>query len=393
MDWTDCSARPLAFGKRLGIFARRTPTTSSRPVVASGPEAASPPPARRWNAMAAAVLAIVCGIIVWSLYRPRANEARLVSLQHCPQRVMGTTCEITVVVQADQRQAGGESLRAAESALRDIEARMSVFLEGSEMWNLNSARAGQKVPLSPPVMDVLGASREIHAASNGAFDITVLPLVRLWKQAGKDNRLPSAVEIAAARNSSSWEQIELLEGGALKRSDSACLDLGGIAKGYAVDRAVEILRAKGARGGVVNLGGNLRCFGRREDGRAWEVAVLDPFGVREGNTLLSLEVGEAAVCTSAHYHRYAIIGGKNYSHILNPSTGWPAGDVASATVVAPTCMQADGWATALCVLGVEGFKLLPAGAEAMLVVGTPSSHTLRMTEGFRKFLPPEGKGN
>jgi thiamine biosynthesis lipoprotein len=261
------------------------------------------------------------------------------------------------------------------------------------MWNLNSAKAGQKVSLSPPVIDVLGASREIHADSNGAFDITVLPLVRLWKQAGKDNRLPSAGEIAAARNASSWEQIELVEGGALKRTDSACLDLGGIAKGYAVDRAVEILRAKGARGGVVNLGGNLRCFGRREDGQAWDVAVLDPFGAREETTLLSLEVGEAAVCTSAHYHRYVIIEGKRYSHIIDPVTGWPAGSVASATVVAPTCMEADGWATALCVLGVEGLELLPAGVEAMLVVGTPGSHALRMTDGFRKFLPPGGKGS
>ena len=344
--------------------------------------------------MAAVGFVIACGIIVWNLCRLGGNGAELVSLQHFPKQVMSTTCEITVVVRADQKQAARDALRAAEASLRDVEARMSVFLEGSELWNLNSAKAGEKVFLSPAVMEVLRASREMHAASSGAFDITVLPLVRLWKQAGKDNRLPSAGEIAAARNSSSWEHIELLEGGAVKRSDSACLDLGGIAKGYAVDRAVETLRAKGANAGVVNLGGNLRCFGRRGDGRAWEVAVLDPFGAGEGKTLLSLEVGEAAVCTSAHYHRYVIIDGKRYSHIIDPVTGWPADvAVASATVVAPTCMQADGWATTLCVLGVEGLKLLPAGVEAMLVVGTPASHALRMTDGFRRFLPPDGKGN
>jgi len=345
--------------------------------------------------MAVAAFVIVCGIIVWIVCRLAGGGTGLVSLRRFPERVMGTQCEITVVVRAGQEQTARDALRAAEAGLRDVEARMSVFLEGSELWNLNSAKAGEKVSLSPPVMEVLRASRALHAASHGAFDITVLPLVRLWKQAGKDNRLPSAGEISVARNSSSWEQIELLEGGVAKRSDSVCLDLGGIAKGYAVDRAVEILRSKGANAGVVNLGGNLRCFGRREDGGAWEVAVLDPFGAREGKTLLNLKVGEAAVCTSAHYYRYVTIGGKTFSHILDPATGRPAAAaaVASATVVAPTGMQADGWATALCVLGADGLHLLPAGVEAMLVVGTPSSHTLHRTEGFRKFLPPEGNGN
>ena len=385
----------FGFGDRLGIFEHLTPSSPSRPPASSGFAAAPPPGPRQRKAMAVAAFVIVCGIIVWIVCRLAGGGTGLVSLRRFPERVMGTQCEITVVVRAGQEQTARDALRAAEAGLRDVEARMSVFLEGSELWNLNSAKAGEKVSLSPPVMEVLRASRALHAASHGAFDITVLPLVRLWKQAGKDNRLPSAGEISVARNSSSWEQIELLEGGVAKRSDSVCLDLGGIAKGYAVDRAVEILRSKGANAGVVNLGGNLRCFGRREDGGAWEVAVLDPFGAREGKTLLNLKVGEAAVCTSAHYYRYVTIGGKTFSHILDPATGRPAAAaaVASATVVAPTGMQADGWATALCVLGADGLHLLPAGVEAMLVVGTPSSHTLHRTEGFRKFLPPEGNGN
>ena len=354
----------------------------------------APAARRRWRKGAAAAgVVLICGAIAWILCRPGHDGSELVSLQHFPERIMSTDCEITVVTRADQKPNAHEALRAAEAALRDVETKMSVFLEGSELWELNSAKAGQKVPLSPPVMEVLRASRDIHAATDGAFDITVLPLVRLWKQAGKNNRLPSADEIAAARNASTWAQIELLDGAAVKHSGSACVDLGGIAKGYAVDLAVERLRSKGVQAGVVNLGGNLRCFGQRQDGRAWEVAVLDPFMVREGKTLMSLEVGPAAVCTSAHYHRYVTIGGKSFSHIVDPTTGWPAGQIASATVVAPTTTQADGWSTALCVLGVEGLKLVPAGVEAMVIVGTPQEHTIRMTEGFHRFLPPNAKLN
>jgi thiamine biosynthesis lipoprotein len=192
-------------------------------------------------------------------------------------------------------------------------------------------------------------------------------------------------EVAAARQASNWDQIELLEDGAVKRSDSANLDLRSIAHAYAVDRSADTLIALQGRGGVVRLGGNLRCFGRREDDALWPVDVLDPFAPRQDKALLTLAVGDGAVCTHSQYYNYVVINGRSYRRILNPATGWPVSGVASATVVAPSCLQAAGWATALSVLGEGGLKLLPPGVEAMVVVGTPKSSKILVSDGFQKY--------
>ncbi|HUT58834.1 MAG TPA: FAD:protein FMN transferase [Phycisphaerae bacterium] len=327
--------------------------------------------------------------VLWLLWGAGA-EPKL--YRHSPRLLMSTDCEITIVLRADQRRLARRALQQAERALRDVEARMSVYTQHTELWNLNAAPAGRTVPLSPQTLEALRASRELHAASRGAFDVTVLPLVRLWKQAGRNGRLPTEAQIAAARAAATWEQITLLEDGAVKDSNTACVDLGGIAKGYAVDRAVEALKGLGVPSGIVNLGGNLRCFGRRADGEPWQVDVRDPFAPSEDKAMATLHVADAAVCTSAHYHRFSVIGGRRYSHILDPATGRPTERTASVTVVAPTCMQADGWATALSVLGPEGLKLLPNGMEAMLVVGEPATHKTHATEGFRKHMA-EGPGD
>jgi thiamine biosynthesis lipoprotein len=304
---------------------------------------------------------------------------------------MSPDCEILLVLRGDQKELAREALHQAEMELRDVEGRATELQDRSEIAALNSAAAGVKVPLSPPVMEILRGAKDLHAATQGAFDVTILPLVRLWTQDGAEGRLPSADEVTAERKSSTWDQIELLPNGAVKRADSAGVDLMGLARGYAADRAAETLLALGARGGVVNLGSRLRCFGRRENGELWNVDVSDPFA-KEPKTLLSLAVGDAGVCTLARYYSYTIINGKSYSHIINPATGWPTSSVASATVIAPTCMQADGWATALCVLGDAGLKLLPPGVEAMLVVGTPQSHKLHVSDGFQRYRVLVTKG-
>jgi thiamine biosynthesis lipoprotein len=328
-------------------------------------------------------LAVVAAIVVVMLILGGAG-GKLDRYEHRPKLLLSPDCQILLVMRDDQKEPARGALYQAEAALRDVESRVTELQEGSEIALLNSAKAGQRVPLSPPIMEALRAARELHAASHGAFDVTIRPLLRLWEQAAKEGRLPSADEIAAARKASAWDQIELFEGGVVKRTDTAGVDLGGMAKGLAADRATETLQALGAKGGVVRLGGVLRCFGRREDGEAWPVDVLDPFA-KDGKALMALAVGDAATCTYTPYYRYYVIGGRSYGHVLDPGTGWPVSGVAAATVVAPSAAQAESWATALCVLGDGGLKLLPAGVEAMLVVGTPQSHKVHVSDSFQRF--------
>jgi len=321
--------------------------------------------------------------------------------------LMGTTAMLAAVVAPRHAAEAEPLLREAEQTLRRVEARMSTWLDDSETGRLNAAPAGRHVPLSPEVLGLLRTARQAAVDTGGAFDVTCRPLIELWREAGKTGRLPTDAELAAARAASSWDLIELdakrlsvkgsdpldIRGrtplrigskGAVKRSDTARVDLGGIAKGYAIDRALDVLKRDGRlEGGLVDVGGDLACFGQPPSGDRWVVDVQNPFGA---GVLLRLRIPGGAVCTSGGYARYVEIAGRRYSHILDPRTGRPADAARSVTVVAPTAVTADVWATALSVLGVEGLARLPEGVEALVVEGAEDAPRVRSTPGFRGLL-------
>ncbi len=295
-------------------------------------------------------------------------------------QVMATDAEVTVVLSRSRKEA--EALGAAEEALRRVDALMSDFDPESEIGRLNAAGAGP-VRLSEPVRRVLASVRRYHGLTNGAFDVTCRPLVELWRRGG---RVPGAEELRAAREGSNWRLLELSASGAVKKGAGVRVDLGGIAKGYAVDRAVEELRIAGAAGALVNAGGDLAVFGRPPEGGAWRVAVRHPF--KPGASCAVLSISSGAVCTSGNYEKYVEIGGKRYGHVIDPRSGLPAEGTCSATVAAPSAAAADAWATALSVLGTAGLELLASepGAEAMVVGGSAEAPKVEMTPGFRALL-------
>ncbi len=333
----------------------------------------------RYGLVAAVVLLV--GIGLWQTRRGARRGAAVLVRE--PARVMGTTCTLTAVPGPEGVASAEAALRDAEAALRAVEARMSVWIAGSEISRFNQAPAGEDVALSADTLEVLRAARRGAVQTRGAFDVTCGPLIELWRRAGSLDRLPTEAELAGARAASSWRLVHLDEDGARKDSGEARVDLGGIAKGYGTDRAVESLRRAGVEAGVVDVGGDLRCFGHPPDKDRWPVDIRDPF--RPG-TIGALLVGDAAVCTSGNYARFAVIEGKRYSHIIDPRTGSPAEAAPSVTVVAPTAMAADMWATALSVLGREGLPLLPAGMEALLVLGTPEEPRIVCTPGAVELL-------
>ena len=301
-------------------------------------------------------LAVLVAVGKW---RIEAGQAvRDISVVRRPHGVMGTVCTLAAVVPENELQAARDALVEAESRLRNAEARMSNWLDDSEVSRLNATGAGVVLPLSPEMRRVIDAARIAFEDTAGSFDITCRPQMDLWRRAGESGQLPGEVQRNTCRSDSNWELVQLTERGIIKRSDTVCIDLGGIAKGYAIDRAVDCLREAGVCGGMVELGGDLACFGRQADGQPWHVEIRHPHRL---DSLARLHIVDRAVATSGNYERYTEIEGRRYSHIVDPRTCLPADAAESVTVVAPTAMTADIWATAISVLGVRGLTNLQAG--------------------------------
>ncbi len=295
-------------------------------------------------------------------------------------------------------------LPAAKAAVAEVfsrvEREMSLFRAGSDVSRLNAAAGAGAVAVGAGTAAVLDYALRVARESGGAFDPAVGPLMRLWgfRDVAPPAATPSPGEIAAALALSGWTNVWLAPAAAGEetreaalRLPGASLDLGGIAKGHAVDLAWERLRQAGHDDFLVNLGGNMRGRGNPAPRRrGWRVAVQDPFDRRSWAGTLTLRDGEA-VATSGGYERFVTIGARRVPHILDPRTGRPpAAGVASVSVLAPSAMEADALSTALFVLGpAEGRRLLAAhpGCEAIYVMDNEPADVL-LTAGLAgRFRP------
>lgn len=348
------------------------------------------------------------------------------------REVMGTLATITVIAPGGSDAVG--PMEAAFAALDSVNARMSAYRPESDIGRLNRAGAGERVAVDPATFEVLQYARQCGELSSGAFDVTVGPLVALWREAAGRDRLPTQVELASTLARVGLQHLGL---DADRREvwlerDGMRIDLGGIAKGYGIDRAVAVLQSQGIEAGIVEVGGDLRCFGRIPQGligrqatlpvrtlrrkgdgpvgagdearppegffpglrrteaaplaprRPWPLGIQSPFAEE---LLGKIVVSEGAVATSGHYRRYESIAGERYSHILDPRTGWPVGNPASVTVIADDALTADALATSITVLGThDGLVLADSlpGVEAAVVEGTPEQPIIHRSAGFPK---------
>jgi thiamine biosynthesis lipoprotein len=242
-------------------------------------------------------------------------------------------------------------------AIAEVEAELSVFLTNSVVSRLNRGETIE-VPERCHAAAVIRFALETAEASGGAFDPTVGPLLHTWGFRGGGGAFPSFSVISNALASVGWWRVCLKPAGQGRvriSAGGAEIDLGGIAKGYAVDLAVDRLVEAGRTDFIVNLGGNIRVYGVPATGRAdWNIAVRDPSGRHSPIPLpRRLRSGEA-VATSGSYERFVEIGGRRYSHIIDPRTGLPVDNgLGSVSVIAPSAMAADACSTTLFVLGRE----------------------------------------
>ncbi|MDO3378396.1 FAD:protein FMN transferase [Geoalkalibacter halelectricus] len=284
--------------------------------------------------------------------------------------LMGTVVEINVLDQ-DARRAQA-AVEAAFAEMARIEELMSVQRPDSEVARLG--RAEQSLAVSTETAEVLALGLEIARRSAGAFDPSLGRLKALWDLEGDAPRIPEQAAIAAALEGIGPQALRLEGLRVYKAHPELVVDLGGIAKGYAVDRAVAVLEQAGIASASVNAGGDLRLLGGRGE-RPWRIGIQHP---REaGEVLTILELSDRAVVTSGDYERYFEQDGRRYHHIFDPRTGFPADAVQSVTLVADSAMLADALATAVFVLGPrQGLDLVGEfpGVEVLIVDAAGALH-------------------
>ena len=267
---------------------------------------------------------------------------------------MGT--EFRVVLWARTAARAEAASAAAFARLHALDAALSDYDRESELSRLSRATdAGAPtgpLPVSPALHDVLARAREVSELSGGAFDVTVGPYVRLWRRAFRRRELPSPERLAAARRSVGFAHVRLDARARTVelRVPAMRLDLGGIAKGYALDAMLDELAARGASSALVDGGGDIAVSDPPPGRDGWNVAV-DPTGTPENR--LRLTLAQAAIATSGDTGRFVEIEGVRYSHLVDPRDGAALSRRIAATVVAARGATADAWASALCVLGPE----------------------------------------
>lgn len=304
---------------------------------------------------------------------------------------MGTTWQVTYLPPAGIALDRNRVLERLELRLEAVNDSMSTWRQDSEISRFNHAAVGEWFPLSAGFVDVLQTALMIGTASAGAYDVTVSPLVELWGFGPGPPRsdVPPASEIVTQRERVGQQHLELDPGGArLRKQRAVALDLSSIAKGYAVDLLAQELLAQQIDNFLVEVGGEMRVAGSSPRGDAWRVAIERPIGGAR-SVALTLPLTDAAIATSGDYRNYFEVEGKRYSHSIDPRSGYPvAHDLVSVTVIAEDCTSADGWATALEVLGAEAALALAEerGLAVYLMRRSPEGIVSSYSSAFAPWL-------
>jgi len=300
---------------------------------------------------------------------------------------MGTQYNVKVVADELDDDAKLAIHTTIRSVVDRVNSAMSTYDPGSEVSVFNREEVGT-LAVSEPVASVVEAALEVAEASGGAFDVTVGPLVDAWGfGATGPESLPTDQEIRTLRQRVGWRKLSVdLEAGTISKAVSGLrIDLSAIAKGYAVDQVLLELNDVGYEDVMVEIGGEVRTSGKNPQQTVWQIGVERPDSIaRRAGQVIALN--EGALATSGDYRNFYEIDGRRISHTIDPRSGRPIEHrLASVSVVAPTCMMADAWATALNVLGPDG------GLQTAEAQGLAAYFIVREEDGFRELRSSEWK--
>lgn len=355
-------------------------------------------------------------IVIVAVFLVLSTRPRLYSFQG---KVMGTTYNVSYVATLFSHPVKDVS-RVVHDALSDVDQRMSTYKPDSELMQFNRAPVGEPFVLSSDIVQLVQEAQEISDISDGAYDITVGPLVNLWgfgptqwaavKESHDDSdshqlanapefvkwiedqypgHIPDETAIQEALAKVGYQSLTVdTEGSTLTREKELFVDLSSIAKGYGVDRAAAALRAQGIEDFMVEVGGEVLVQGVKPNGKLWRLAVIGPEMGKNGVSAL-VEPLDKALATSGDYLNFFEVDGKRYSHTINPVTGWPeAKRVAEVAVIADTSARADALATMFMVLGDEkGLELANRlGIAARFAYYTDEGFETVTSEAFKPYL-------
>lgn len=265
--------------------------------------------------------------------------------------LMGSSFEITVV--AEDEDFAKESLAIAKKEIIRIENLISSWDQKSETSRINRNAGIAAVEVSKELFDLIFRAQQISKLSSGAFDLTFAAIDKLWNFDGRESEMPNPDTLKASVFNIGYQLIELDEESltVFLPKKGMKIGFGAIGKGYAADRAKQLLVERGVLGGIINASGDMNTWGTKPDGSSWTIGIVNPMNNKKVFSWFSLE--HNAVVTSGDYEKFTQINGRRYSHIIDPRTGIPSQGIVSCTVFAGKAELADAIATAIFVMGVE----------------------------------------
>src|SRR5436190_4386209 len=289
-----------------------------------------------------------------------ANDVTLVapSLYRKVLKLMGNRFEISVVSRNEI--SASAHIDEAVNEIQRIEKLLTTFSESSQTNLINRNAGIRPVKVDLEVLELIARSKKISELTQGAFDISYGSVdKRFWNFDQHMDSLPDPVEAKKQVRLINYKNIELDEEGrtVFLKEKGMRIGFGGIGKGYAADRAKQVLLQKGIESGVVNASGDLTAWGRQPGGKAWTIGIADPY--TKHTAFSYLDISNMAVATSGNYEKFAVIDGKKYSHTLDPKTGFPVEGIKNVTILTANAELADAMATPVMVMGIKaGLNLI-----------------------------------
>jgi FAD:protein FMN transferase len=314
-----------------------------------------------------------------------ASQPPAAALVEQSRLAMGSTLAIRVWT-ADT-EAATRAIDAVYAEFDRLDRLLSVWQPDSEVQRLNAAAGHGPVPAGPDLRTVLRAAAEASRRTGGKFDVTFGALADIWRfDHDQDNRVPNAAEIDARLPLVDYAAVQVNEAAATAEIARAGVrvHLGGIGKGYAVDRSVAILRQSGFGDFLIQAGGDLYAAGRRGD-RPWRIGLFDP-RASGGATFGSIELADETFSTSGDYERFFIKDGVRYHHLLDPDTGQPARLCRSVTIVAPSALTADWASTGVFIMGPEAGMALIESLPDVEGVIVSADNEVKVSSGLKDRL-------
>jgi thiamine biosynthesis lipoprotein len=325
------------------------------------------------NAILYGALVIVLFLIGFFIAKNGSDELKTIKRT---QILLGTVVEIQVR-DADEQKAE-DAITNAFAEVKRIDDLFTTYNEESPVWKLNNS-SDSIISVDPEIYSLIVLCDSITKSSDGSFDVSLDNLTKVWGFYTDDPQLPTKGEIDSSLLNSGWQKIILLGNNEIIKKGKVGLNFGAIAKGYAVDKAIDVLKKLGIKEALINAGGEISVIGSD-----WIVGIQHP---REINSIIKkIKLNEYTVATSGDYEQYFEVDGVRYHHILDPKTGYPTIGLQSVTIINKSNTVADALATGVFVMGKEnGMKLIEAldDTEAMLI---DSDGKIFYSSGFEKFL-------